>query len=256
MKPIRMKKLFDDSNLPYGTLEKFGLSQEMIEDLPLDVLEVIQDGGLSPVLPVSVQISPEESAEGRTRFQFVAVEDGKVDVLFYPLLEAVDLDRFPQADQEKLQAGRVQTVKTVGQDGTWLDVDVIQLDPDTRQVMRVPASVIANNIQLLAKRSQLTEPEVKALTDGETVTFEAEDDTWTVGIDLFAKSGLRMERGDEETWRKSTSRDWQKYNFGVYGCWVMNDDGTLDYVHDEDYTEEMWNEQKKQGLKQAHARTL
>jgi hypothetical protein len=36
----------------------------------------------------------------------------------------------------------------------------------------------------------------------------------------------------------------------------MNDDGTLDYVHDEDYTEEMWNEQKKQGLKQAHARTL
>lgn len=113
-----MKKLFDDSNLPYGTLEKFGLSQEMIEDLPLDVLEVIQDGGLSPVLPVSVQISPEESAGGRTRFQFVVVEDGKVDVLFYPLLEAVDLDRFPQADQEKLQAGMVQTVKTVGLAGT------------------------------------------------------------------------------------------------------------------------------------------
>ena len=36
-----------------------------------------------------------------------------------------------------------------------------------------------------------------------------------------------------------------KYTFGVYGCWVMDDDGNLDYVPEEEYTEELWNEQKK-----------
>ena len=30
-----------------------------------------------------------------------------------------------------------------------------------------------------------------------------------------------------------------------YGCWVMDDDGNLDYVPEEEYTEELWNEQKK-----------
>ena len=31
----------------------------------------------------------------------------------------------------------------------------------------------------------------------------------------------------------------------MYGCWVMDDEGNLDYVPEEEYTEELWNEQKK-----------
>ena len=37
--------------------------------------------------------------------------------------------------------------------------------------------------------------------------------------------------------------------FGIYGCWVMGEDGNLDYVKEEDYTDELWNEQKKAGLR-------
>ena len=29
----------------------------------------------------------------------------------------------------------------------------------------------------------------------------------------------------------------------------MDDNGNLDYVSEDDYTEEMWNEQKKQGMR-------
>ena len=32
---------FQESEIPYGTLERFGLTQEMIEDLPVDVLQNI-----------------------------------------------------------------------------------------------------------------------------------------------------------------------------------------------------------------------
>ena len=45
--------------------------------------------------------------------------------------------------------------------------------------------------------------------------------------------------------KNSPKREWDKYTFGVYGCWVMDDDGNLDYVPEEEYTEELWNEQKK-----------
>ena len=45
---------FQESEIPYGTLERFGLTQEMIEDLPVDVLQNICNGRRSPVLPITV----------------------------------------------------------------------------------------------------------------------------------------------------------------------------------------------------------
>ena len=31
----------------------------------------------------------------------------------------------------------------------------------------------------------------------------------------------------------------------LFGCWVADGEGGLDYVHEDDYTEEMWNELKR-----------
>ena len=45
---------FDEKEMPYGTLERFGLTQEMIEDLPTDIIQNIFNGRLSPVLPVHI----------------------------------------------------------------------------------------------------------------------------------------------------------------------------------------------------------
>jgi hypothetical protein len=50
-------------------------------------------------------------------------------------------------------------------------------------------------------------------------------------------------------WSEQRTRDWDKFTFGIYGCWVMGEDGNLDYVKEEDYTDELWNEQKKAGLR-------
>ena len=46
---------FELIELPYPTLARFGLTQEMIEDLPMRVLDEICDGRHSPVLPVRVR---------------------------------------------------------------------------------------------------------------------------------------------------------------------------------------------------------
>ena len=45
---------FDENEMPYGILERFGLTQEMIEDLPTDILQNILNGRHSPVLPVHI----------------------------------------------------------------------------------------------------------------------------------------------------------------------------------------------------------
>ncbi len=82
---------------------------------------------------------------------------------------------------------------------------------------------------------------------GEPLTVVVGGEPATVGIDLHAKTGIRICSGDAQQWRNQPKREWDKYTFGCYGCWVMDDDGNLDYVSEEDYTEELWNEQKKSG---------
>ena len=36
-----------------------------------------------------------------------------------------------------------------------------------------------------------------------------------------------------------------QYNFGLFGCWVCSDDNTLNYISEDDYTEEILDEQKR-----------
>ena len=56
---------FELSELPYRTLERFALTQEMVEDLPMHALDEICEGRHSPVLPVRVQDENGQTIERR-----------------------------------------------------------------------------------------------------------------------------------------------------------------------------------------------
>ena len=206
MKQVR----FDLTELPFGTLARFGLTQEMIEDLPMYVLEDICQGRHSPVLPVRVTGENGESFESRTRIAFVRKDDGQADVVFYPVLKTSPL-----------------------------------IDPETKQVLSVPTPIIGRNLQVAAEELHLGTTEVNSLQRGEPLTLIVDDEPVTVGIDLNTRTGIRFCHGDGQRWREQSKREWDKYTFGCYGCWVMDDDGNLNYVSEDDYTEELWNEQKK-----------
>ena len=101
MKQVR----FEESEVPYQTLARFGLTQEKIEDLPMWALEDIGQGRRSPLLPIQVNNDEGETLKSRTRFALARMEDGKVDVVFYPQLEKSPLEAFTQEQQEDLLAG-------------------------------------------------------------------------------------------------------------------------------------------------------
>jgi hypothetical protein len=124
-----------------------------------------------------------------------------------------------------------------------------QLDPCTRQVFSVPTPVIGRNIQYVADRYHLTGAEMQKIQNGDVLTIIDDDDEVSIGIDLNSHTGIRFAAGNEAVWKRESKREWDKYNFGVFGCWIMDDDGNLDYVPEENYTDEMWNEQKKLGAR-------
>lgn len=237
MKQIR----FEESEVPYQTLARFGLTQEKIEDLPLWALEDIGQGRRSPLLPIHVTDENGVTLRSRTRFALVRMEDGKVDVVFYPQLEKSPLESFTKEQQEDLLAGKAILSDVKDAEGRNSKA-FVQIDKDTNQVMSVPTPVIGRNLEVLKDELKLSPAELNVMQKGEPLTLIMEDEQVTVGIDLNDKTGIRICQGDSQKWKENTKREWDKYTFGCYGCWVMADDGNLDYVPEEEYSEELWNE--------------
>lgn len=236
--------------MPFRTLARFGLTQEKIEDLPLWTLEDIGQGRRSPLLPIQVTDEKGVTLKSRTRFALVRMEDGKVDVVFYPQLEQSPLEAFSKEQQEDLLAGKAILADVKDAEGR-LSKAFVQIDTETNQVMFVPTPVIGRNLEVLKDELKLSSAELNVMQKGEPLTLIMEDEQVTVGIDLNDKTGIRINPGDSLKWKENTKREWDKYTFGCYGCWVMDDDGNLDYVPEEEYSEELWNEQKKSAQRNA-----
>ncbi len=240
MKP----QLFHPSEIPYGTLAKFGLTQDMIEDLPQTVQENILDGRRSPVLSIQMSDDDGNVIKSRTRFSLVRLDTGEVEVMFYPQLSKCNLDSFTPEEQKALLAGRAIIATATMPDGKKVPA-FHQLDPGTNQILYVPTPVIGRNLEIIAKAMNLTDAEVTCLQKGTPLTTIAEDEMYTVGINLNEKTGVSIVRGDVKQW-KDAQRDFiGKYSFGLNGCWITDDEGNLDYVPEESYTEEIWEELRK-----------
>lgn len=246
------KVRFEFEELPYETLLQFGLTREMIEDLPMNVLEDLSHGRHSPVLPIRIDDGNGNTVQERSRLAFVRKDNGEADVVFYPVLKKSPIDKYDERQQEQLRRGRVILADSVTAEGRRTKV-FVQIDTGTNQVMSVPTQVIARNLQVLADELKLTVAEINVMQQGEPVTFVMGDEPVTVGISLNERDGIRLCRGDSQKWNEHTKREWDRYTFGCYGCWVMDDDGNLDYVPEEEYTEELWNEQKKSAQRNAGA---
>lgn len=226
-----MKKIekFQDNEIPYETLASFGLTKEMVDDLPMKVLEKLLSGQRTPLLPISVQDNTGKKVDSLARLSLVRTEDG-IDVMFMPYWESTLMEELSTLDQMLLKEGTV--IKAT--DGSCF----YQLDKATGQIISMPAYVIEHNLGVLRKQVEMVNDDFEQLQMGAVVTFGKENETVTIGLDLTQEVGIRMVDGDKQLWDKEvTQDDFPLYSFGISGCWVNN--GSLSYVKEEDYTQDM-----------------
>ena len=232
---------FKEDEVPYAILEQFGLTQEMIEDLPADVYTDILNGRLSPVLPISVKDKKGRPVSARARFKLVRDADDEADIVFHPRLVHCDLNLYTYEEQEALRSGKAIISHAPDYDDAKC---FVQIDSGTNQVIYVPTPVIGKNISHLMDIFELSSGEIQSLQDGDVVCINDED--VAIGIDLTEKSGIRLVLGTREKWLKEKGESTMgRYSFGIYGCWVKDSEGNLGYVHEQDYTDEIWAEQQK-----------
>ncbi len=233
---------FTEDEVPYGILGQFGLTREMIEDLPETPYQCILRGLLSPALPVSVKDDDGNTVSARTRFRLIRKDDGAVDVLFYPRLMHCNLDSYSTKEQYALLRGRVILSHAPDDPASKC---FVQVDPDTNQVMYVPTPVIGRNLRNLMDHFKLDTPELERLQEGMPIPISVGDEVLSAGLDLTEKTGIRIERGTFFKWDVERGAHMKPYNFGLYGCWVKDYNGDLSYISEEDYTDELLEQQGK-----------
>lgn len=239
------EKKFYREEYPLDILEEYGLTEEMIYDLPDFVHETLEMGGKSPLLPIKVQL-PYGHAHAFAKFRLTETEEG-IDVLFSPKLNSADLSQFSEKEQSLLQEGRVivaevnDTIITdEGVEDTRLIKAFVQLDKDTLGVVYCPTPFIGRNLNSTANEYDLTGDQLKSFWEGELVTLQEENEYGemedvTIGIDLFDDKGVVIVPGDADKYLNTVRHPMPMYNFGTDGCWV-NRNGHLQYVPEAEFT--------------------
>ena len=165
---------FQDSEIPYELLASFGLTQEMVEDLPMKVLEQLLSGQRTPLLPISIQDSEGKAGNYLARLSLVSVEDG-IDVMLMPYKESTLLEEFDKQQQSILKNGSALYSEQ--------DALYYQLDASTHQIMSMPSHVIEHNIKVLGKSIDMVSSDVEQLMHGEILCLSKEESPITVRLD-------------------------------------------------------------------------
>jgi len=232
---------FSKQEIPYGILQKFGLTQEMIDDLPENVMNRFLSSRATPVLPIVIENAEGQQVKSLARVSLVRLDDGTVDVCFAPQWVDEDLSAFTQEQQDKLKLGGVTTAQVEGKGYCF-----VQFDDTINQVMTVPVEIIKQNISILKRSFGLTDDDEDVLSYGGVVETKVNNIVISAGIDLNDNTGIRIANGGIIAWQEDTKTDrLPKYNFGLYGCWLADDDNILSYVAEDDFGPELIAEQER-----------
>jgi hypothetical protein len=252
------EKIFHRDEYPFDILAEFGLSEEMIYDLPDYVHTIIEMGGKSPLLPIAIE-QPFGVTHAYAKFCLVETEDG-LDVLFTPKLKQVNLEAFTKLDQRRLLDGKVIVTdiddverQTDGTEECQRIRAFVQLDKDTNDVVYSPTQVIGRNISAICTEYELTGNDLQSFWNGDLVTILTDKDDGakepvTIGVDLFSDKGIIVVPGTAEQWENTVRRVMPEYSFGNDGCWI-NRNGRLSYVLEENFDEQILSVLEKQAAK-------
>ena len=243
------EKRFHREDYPLDILSEFGLTEEMIYDLPDFVHESIEMGGKSPLLPITIQ-QPFGETRLHAKFCLFEMENG-MDVLFFPKLKSINLDQFAEHDKKLLLAGKVivADIEDRKEDADGEQPRIIkafvQIDKDTNDVLYTPTQVIDRNLSAIAGEYDLDGEQLQRFWKGELVTItesnvQGVEEPVTIGVDLFTDKGVIVIPGTAEHWENIVRRTMPEYSFGNDGCWV-NRHGQLQYVPDEEFTKEIYD---------------
>ena len=254
-KTTSMKKsTFTEKEIPYDKLGEYGLTRQMVDDFPQNVMVKFLHGGFTPIIPLSMRTDTDQH-DFLARIALRRGLSGEVNVLLKTKIEPGSLHLYSEEQQEALKKGKVIMAESPSDliDGGKKGLCFVQYDDETNQVLSVPTYAIGQNIRTLADTFGLDYEVIKNLQNGEPQSVEWDDkegnrESLAFGIDLKEELGIRIVNGGITEWMEEARDFKEKYNFGIYGVWISDEKGMSGkYVPEERYTEEIQAELQRAG---------
>ena len=187
----------EENEIPYEELGKFGLTQEMIDDLPEPIMNKLLGGMRTPLLPIEQVDWDGVIHKDFARIRLVK-EVEQVHPMFLPVKNQGNLEYFTGEQKEALKNGKVLKV-ILPSNNSW---NYVQLDSATNSIISVKSNLVDNNLSLLAHNMGMDENYIQELENGKVVTLEKDDQKLSVGLDLNEETGILSVNGDAQTWQK------------------------------------------------------
>lgn len=235
-------RTINESELPVRDLKVLGLSRQMIEDLPERIQDDLYNGRLSPPMMVNIDLDG-ESRSILASFSFQRQQDGSVKAVTHLRLAEPSSNGYSPDQLKVLNDGGVILSTMHNPDGDPEDV-YIQLDKRMNLYRAIPKESLDDTLQVYRKAFYLNDAQVRKILSGKPHEIIQENERATIGVDLTSRTGIAQVYGGAEDWYNRKYEDF-KYEFGVNGCWVVSDDGSFNYVDEEDYDDVMREELRK-----------
>lgn len=219
----------------FDDLDVIKLDRQKFEDLPERVQNSILSGDMSPVFKAQIPSSEGGTVnEAESAFSLVRMEDGSVKVSFYPVTRPQDHTGIPAAANPKIRAGRTVLTRMASVNGRMRDVYVC-LDPHTGSLVSYSVPDVERFRDGL-RRFPFSDIEIAVLEAGDLVMKEdPRVGRFFVGLDLLNPKFVTLHSGSEDKWHRYIPQ-YDRYTFGLGGCWRTDERGTFSYVREEDYS--------------------
>lgn len=148
----------EENEIPYEELGKFGLTQEMIDDLPEPIMNKLLGGMRTPLLPIN-----QVDGDGVIHKDFARIrllkEGEQVHPMFLPVKNQSNLEYFTGELKEALEKGKVLKV-ILPSNNSW---NYVQLDSATNSIISVKSNLVDNNLSLLANNMGIDQDHIQEL---------------------------------------------------------------------------------------------
>lgn len=243
---------FEERDIPYSILDRFGITRDMVEDWPASVKEQFLSSQPTPVMPIEVDDGRGGKIRAKAKLALIKKlrENGMpyMDVLFVMRWDDLHLDEYSPDTRARLERGEVVLDKD-----PYGAAHYLQVAESVNQVVSVPVDVMHLNLGRFYDSLGADSNEYRQLCEGKPVEMkDYYGNTFTMGIDLTDSKGIRIANGDKEAWKAAVrAENLPEYSFGLYGCWVSDGHGAINYVPEDKYTVEMMAEQRRYGTQNA-----
>lgn len=219
-----------NQELPYAELAKLGLSQEMVQALPPEVLDRLKAGELTPLVFLHFN-NGNHTYTVPTKLQWVRQGNSDAYLLTYPVRsQPLESKLFTPEEADRLSRGDIisKKIPEIDKNLSYL----IQLDPETNHYLcENKARVLQKNLADVEKINhiQLGTEQKKQIREGKPVELDVGGEKMVMDVDLREPKNFKVFNGAFDKYESERLKKYDEEHPEVMG-YVQTDKNRWEFI--------------------------